>query len=162
LVVACRPFISGRYWSYGPALEVAAASPTGYASWAIQAETTLGLTPGTIAANPAGDWAGNGVPNLIKYALGLSPRADSTGSLPAPVVSNGQLVLNYVRDLSKSDVNLRAEASSDLKNWYFAGQAGSLVSLSDSVESSAGSLENCRASVPIASSPVYLRLRATL
>jgi hypothetical protein len=72
---------------------------------------------GANVASPAGD----GVPNLIKYALGLDPFKAVTNSLVTPGTrqEGGQtyLTLRVNRAGSPPDVGFRAEVSSDLKTW---------------------------------------------
>ena len=73
---------------------------------------------GADTASPAGD----GVPNLIKYALGLDPYAPAAGSqLPTPsiVQVSGQnyLALAVSRTAQASDVTYAIEVSGDLLTW---------------------------------------------
>lgn len=68
-------------------------------------------------ANPTGD----GVSNLVKYALGLNPHLQaSSGDLPQSSVQYGYLYLNWFtsKPLSDlSDISCVVEVSSDLINW---------------------------------------------
>ncbi len=73
---------------------------------------------GADTASPAGD----GVPNLIKYALGLNPFAPATGSqLPVesilPVSGQNYLALTVNRTAQATDVTYIVEVSSDLVTW---------------------------------------------
>lgn len=66
--------------------------------------------------------AGDGVPNIMKYALGLGAMDAVTGALPVPVVVDGQpgqrhLGLEFSRNEFASDLLLELEVSSDLKTW---------------------------------------------
>jgi hypothetical protein len=67
------------------------------------------------AANPAGD----GVPNLVKYALGLDP--GQTASMPllnAIISSNGCFQTSFIRrDPPPPDILYRIETSEDLSSW---------------------------------------------
>jgi hypothetical protein len=65
------------------------------------------------AADPAGD----GLPNLIKYALGLSPWIAEANPL-VPVVMNGTVTLTYPHSRFATDVSLDVEWSPDLMSWY--------------------------------------------
>lgn len=69
--------------------------------------------PGT--ADPDGD----GVPLLLEYALGLSPKHPSAESLPDTRVAEGRVELIYYR--ARSDVTYVVEASTDLKQWSADG-----------------------------------------
>ena len=68
-------------------------------------------------ATPAGD----GISNLTKYALGLAPKVNGTGSLPttsfAAVGGSTYLTLTYNRSLSANDVSFVVEVSGDLQTW---------------------------------------------
>lgn len=78
---------------------------------------------GTVDANDplAGDGAtpaNDGVPNLIKYSLGLDPRLPATASgLPTVAVSNSAVSLSFNRMKNATDITYRVETSSDLANW---------------------------------------------
>jgi hypothetical protein len=69
----------------------------------------------------AGDFAdpnGNGLSNLLEYALGGNPLSGNLPPLPSVSVSGGQAVYSYVRPKSISDVDYTVEfSSSGLSNW---------------------------------------------
>jgi len=66
--------------------------------------------------------AGDGIPNLMKYALNLDPMASGIGGLP--VVSGtafgpyNYLTLSYTQVVLATDITYIPEVSSDLQNWY--------------------------------------------
>jgi hypothetical protein len=66
-------------------------------------------------ANPAGD----GIPNLTKYALGLDPtRAVSAPLFALTLDPSGYFALSYTRpDPPPSDVGYQVESSVDLMTW---------------------------------------------
>lgn len=64
-------------------------------------------------SNPAGD----GVVNLIKYALGISPTAASTTGLPVVSEVSGFLRIQFPRNPSATDVSYTVVASNDLSAW---------------------------------------------
>ncbi|MEQ1854099.1 MAG: Ig-like domain-containing protein, partial [Chthoniobacteraceae bacterium] len=64
-------------------------------------------------ANPAGD----GIPNLVKYALGLDPFSQGAGGLPELSVSAGVASLTYTRLKSAPDIACAVMWSADLVNW---------------------------------------------
>jgi hypothetical protein len=73
---------------------------------------------GADGASPAGD----GVPNLIKYALGLSPNTPATmAQLPSGSIETnagqGYLTLTVNRTANPPDVSLVVQVSGDLVNW---------------------------------------------
>jgi hypothetical protein len=66
-------------------------------------------------ADPAGDQ----VPNLLKYALGLNPNQPATQTQITPeLTTNGSFQILYARpDPPPVDVAYRLESSNDLSNW---------------------------------------------
>ncbi|MFO1487050.1 MAG: FAD-dependent oxidoreductase [Verrucomicrobiota bacterium] len=64
------------------------------------------------SATPAGD----GVPNLLKYALGLSPKVSQTSPLVAGT-ADGRFTLTYSRARAASDVRLNFLWSTNLSDW---------------------------------------------
>jgi hypothetical protein len=65
---------------------------------------------GANAASPAGD----GIPNLVKYALCLDPA--QWGGLPQPEIGNNRLKMSFQRDPARSDITITVEGTSDLVN----------------------------------------------
>jgi hypothetical protein len=65
------------------------------------------------AANPDGD----GLPNLLEYALGFSPKSANANPL-SPATTNGAFQITYPQSTTAVDVNLLAEWSPDLVNWF--------------------------------------------
>ena len=65
------------------------------------------------AANPDAD----GLPNLLEYALGLSPKTANANPL-SPASTNGTFQITYSQSTTAVDVNLLAEWSPDLANWF--------------------------------------------
>ncbi|MGI8604820.1 MAG: hypothetical protein ACR2OZ_17765 [Verrucomicrobiales bacterium] len=159
-IVAARPHISGRFWDWGPVTEVTAENTAGYLAWALNAEARCGLAEQTLSADPAGDCSGNGVPHILKYALGLNPASHSAESAPTAILDGERLVLKYARDLTKSDVAVSVECSSDLKNWFGPGDPASPDALTDTVLETSGHLQFREASVPRGGGSVYLRLKS--
>jgi len=71
---------------------------------------------GIIGAANAAD--NDGVANLIKFALGLTPGKDDVAGLPTAALSGTQLTLTYVPAVSATGATtIYAQSSSDLKNW---------------------------------------------
>ncbi len=63
------------------------------------------------SSNPAHD----GVPNLMKYALGMNPNTHSSIGLPINGFANGHLQLSFTRYVT--DVQYQVEVSDDLITW---------------------------------------------
>jgi hypothetical protein len=78
--------------------------------------TQLG-NPGIVGdtADPAGD----GIPNLLKYAFNLNPWVEGQPLLPQPVFAAGNLTLTF--PAPQADLAYIVEASADLVNWSTAG-----------------------------------------
>ncbi len=77
--------------------------------------------PGELAS-PEATPAGDGVPNLIKYALGIDPRSAGFHALPAAETGGGngepsRATLTAVVRTGDPDLEVAAEASVDLENW---------------------------------------------
>jgi beta-glucosidase-like glycosyl hydrolase len=65
-------------------------------------------------ANPAGD----GLVNLLKYALGIDPHQATAAGLPTPALSNGTyLSLTFTGLRSATDITYHVEVSGDLGAW---------------------------------------------
>jgi alpha-tubulin suppressor-like RCC1 family protein len=76
---------------------------------------------GANAASPAGD----GIPNLVKYALCLDPA--QWGGLPQPEIGNNRLKMSFQRDPARSDITITVEGTSDLVNAPWVPVATSLA-----------------------------------
>ncbi len=67
-------------------------------------------------ANPAGD----GISNLVKYALAMDPNSGATSPASSFSFVNGGWELNFKRNFLANDVTLTVEQSSDLIRWSSA------------------------------------------
>jgi hypothetical protein len=76
---------------------------------------------GANSASPAGD----GIPNLVKYALCLDPA--QWGGLPQPEISNNRLKMSFQRDPARSDITITVEGTSDLAKAPWVPVATSLA-----------------------------------
>jgi hypothetical protein len=76
---------------------------------------------GANSASPAGD----GIPNLVKYALCLDPA--QWGGLPQPEIANNRLKMSFQRDPARSDITITVEGTSDLVNAPWVPVATSLA-----------------------------------
>ena len=86
---------------------------TPYQSWAAD----NGLDPATLGA-PTADPAGDGVPNLLKFALGGDPGTPGSTPLPVLVRDGAALVFGYdVKTAALADYLVVPEYSADLASW---------------------------------------------
>ena len=83
-------------------------------------------------SGPGATPAGDGIANLLKYALGLDPKANGTAGLPTVAVTtnNGSryLTLTYTSLLAATDITRTVEVSSDLQTWSFGPNSTTPVS----------------------------------
>lgn len=107
-------------------------------------------------AEPAGD----GIPNLMKYALGLSPMTGATSGLPysstAAINGTNCLTFTYTKMDAATDITYHPEWSTDLSNWTNAG-------LTEVVLSDNGTSQQVQDSIPMSNSyPIFFHLRVTM
>ncbi len=125
--------VSGVIGSTG--LTVGAATtgpvPSTFGAWQSQVFTAAELNNLGISgpnATPAGD----GISNLLKYALHLAPKLNGTAGLPvvSSVSTGGQayLALTYTRLLTATDLTYTVETSGNLSAW--ASGSGSTAAVS--------------------------------
>jgi hypothetical protein len=93
---------------------------TPFAAWQSSTFTTAQLADPTISgatAEPAND----GIPNLLKYALGLNPFAEGNASLPVgSVVTTGSgnyLSITFPEVISATDITYTVQVSTDTQTW---------------------------------------------
>ncbi len=134
-----------------------------YAAWKTNYFTTTELTNSAVSgdtANPIGD----GIPNLMKYALALNPKVNSGSSgLPQRGLittnSNNYLTLTYRRNASAVDILYAVQASGALTDGAWSTNGVTTVSI---VDSNTFSLVTVRDGVPMNSTTCrFMRLRVT-
>ena len=129
-------------------------SATGFALWQSDHFTASELVDPAVSG-PNADPDGDGLPNLLEYALGLEPWGPGTTGLPTISLNAMNLVLTYTRPVSVTDVTYAVEVSTDLTTWTTVGVTHEFVS------SSAG-IETWRGLYPRGSLPrAFLRLTVT-
>lgn len=109
------------------------------------------------AANDA-DPDGDGVPNLIEYALGGDPQAPDRSILPVLSIKDDRLVLEVTRPVGLPDIIYTIEYSTDLVNWQSGEEH---VTLADPVDNGDGTEALTARSVATVSAEVrgFLRLK---
>jgi pectate lyase len=99
---------------------------TGFSSWQATNFTPAQLADPNISgpdATPAGD----GVPNFLKYALGLAPFVPAQQPLVGFQFLNGEGVLSYDRPANVTDATYEVDVSTNLLTWTTNGVTLSLV-----------------------------------
>ena len=87
--------------------------PSGDASLREGSSGNSGIAADTFAA------AGDGLANIVKYALGLDPRVPAApGEAPVAEATNGILSITFRRARDAAGVTLRVEGASDLTNGW--------------------------------------------
>jgi hypothetical protein len=114
------------------------------------------FSPGDPKAGPGADASGDGLANAVKYALGLNPLTNNTGSdhLPQIKLVGDNAEVTYRRSTEAPDVICALESSQDLETWTpMADESGGIE----------GTTETRVYSTPIDdASALYLRLRVTM
>ena len=124
--------------------------PTGFYSTAISAQIPAIYS----ILDPTGDPDGDGVSNLLEYALHLDPLVPDAAGLPQLSRSSGNVSLTYTRANQATDLRYTVEQSSDLVNW-------SAVTTQDRIVSNQRLTQVIEATVPASGETLFLRLRVT-
>ncbi len=129
---------------------------TGYAGFRA-AQFTVSEQANDAISGPAADPDGDGLNNLLEYALGLAPKtADASAALPVVTTTANDWVFTYTRPVSRSDLVYAVHASTNLTTWGPTNVTHSFVS-------SDGTRETWRGTYPLAlGSNVFFRLHVTL
>jgi len=90
-----------------------------YTSWASQYFTSAELAD-ALVSGPGADASGDGIANLIKYALGLNPKLKSRSGLPAISIDGDAFTLKFQRLKKAADLTLSVEVSTELSTWTAA------------------------------------------
>ncbi len=114
-----------------------------------------------LSATPAGD----GIPNLLKYALNLVPKASGNSGLPTQakitIGSASYLVLAYSQLRYATDVTYACQVSNDLQTWNSGTPYTTLVSATNNADGVTETVTT-RELTPInASSQQFMRLMVT-
>jgi autotransporter-associated beta strand protein len=128
-------------------------SPASFDTWQL-ANITPAQISNPLISSPNATPAGDGISNLMKYALGLPAMAPSTTGITIRR-TGGQLTLIYQRPAQRPDLTYLVEATSDLPSgsWSSNGVTHLRVETGDP--------ETWEASIDISGSKGFLRLKVT-
>jgi hypothetical protein len=98
--------------SFGGRTDLGADEHTPMDDWRMSKFTNTELLRPAISGNLATP-AGDGIVNLLKYALVLEPKSNSPALLPAPQVLDGLLTLTYNRAVTATDVTCSVESAAE-------------------------------------------------
>ena len=138
-----------------PASVTPVVPPAVFSHWAAANFSVAELSDSTISG-PQADPAGDGVTNLMKYALGLDPHVPSVVNL-SPKIIGTHLTLTYRCLTNPTDLHYVPQASSDLVNW-------TAVTPSVIVPDTGIGMETVQATYPAATPsglPEFMRLEIT-
>lgn len=105
------------------------------------------------ASGPQADPDGDGLPNLMEYALALEPKIADVAGLPVASIAAANWIFTYTRPVDRTDLIYVVEVSTDLATWSAAGVAHERIAAT-------GGTETWRASHPLAGTPaLFFRLK---
>ena len=123
--------------------------------WRIE---NFGANANTPAAADNGDWDGDGIQNLVEYALALDPKIADRTALPVTIITSGYLSISFVPNSTATDVNYIVESSTNLVEWGTAD-----VTTVKASDGNPPGLLTFRYRFPVSQSEqAFLRLRVTL
>lgn len=134
-----------------------------FALWQSQWFTPAQLANPAISGNSA-EPAGDGVPNLLKYAFNLDPLINGIAYLPATSVAaiggNHYLTLTYTQDMFASGITYVPQVSSDLVHWFSGAGYVAPVSATPNGD---GVTETVvvQCVTPMGATPQFIRLQVT-
>jgi len=111
----------------------------------------------TIAGNNA-DPDGDGIDNLMEYALGLDPNSSDAKTGIYSESTGSELSIIYPRNKDATDLNYIVEGSDDLNSF-----SGNQPAVTETILSTVGNIEMVKATVSLGNKTRYfLRLRVAL
>ena len=112
-------------------------SPTPYSTWQSKYFTSAQLANAAVSGNAA-DPDGDGIPNLLEYALNLSPTTPSVAGLPTvgqTVVSGSSyLTLAFTKVIADTDITYVPQVSGGLAAWNSGASYVATVSTTNNAD----------------------------
>ena len=145
---------NGTYAAATPVTRTFNVTPD-FASWqlGIFSPTELGQLS---VSGPNAVYGQDGLPNLVKYALGLDPKTNITTGLPTLTKDATNWIYTYTRPTGgQPDVTYTVEISTNLTTWTSAG-------VTQGTPSNSGGVDTIAATYPLASANnIFFRLNVT-
>ncbi|HNX33728.1 MAG TPA: M6 family metalloprotease domain-containing protein [Kiritimatiellia bacterium] len=148
-------------YGYGVCVDDVAvtASLSPYGTWQTNWFTSAEIAAGLITGD-SGDPDGDGIPNLLEYAMALNPRLIDTAGLPIGGVWSQYLSLSYRQNKQATDLVYEVEACTNLLDGLWSTNNVSETLRSDSNQ---WWQVTTRHSVPVTNAPArFMRLNVTL
>lgn len=106
-------------------------------------------------SGPNAIYSADGLPNLVKYALGLEPKQSTATGLPVVTAAASDWIFSYTRPSGVTDLSYDVEISTDMASWTTEGVTHELVA-------TAGENQTWRGRFPTnAASTIFFRLKVT-
>lgn len=136
--------------AFAPVVFARAASP--FETWQAARFSAAELA-NLAASGPQADPDGDGLANLVEYALALDPKSADAATLPAAGTTAANWIFTYSRPADRADLVYVVEVSTNLATWSATGVAHERIAAT-------GGTETWRASYPLAGTPVlFFRLK---
>jgi len=125
-----------------------------YRSWSARFFSPAELADPLVSAAEA-DASGDGVPNLVKYALGIDPAIRTRAGLPAVGTEGGFLTFSFQKLGNTTDLSLVVEISIDLISWSALTTEATVIDNGDGTENL-----TLRSDTPLSNEPrQFIRLK---
>ena len=143
---------------------VVSPTPTPYSIWQAKYFSMVELGETDVSGDDA-DPDGDGVPNLVEYALGMLPRTASVAGLPTvgatTVGTSEYLTLTYVQIVADTDITYVPQVSGDLATWESGANAVATVSTTTSMDGTTQTVTVRDLTAMTAAGARFMRLEVT-
>lgn len=133
-----------------------AEGPVGFSAWQEAHFSPEELEDESISG-PSADPVGDGIPNLLRYALGAEPRTPDPAALPSTAVEDDYLTLTFAAPADLTGVVSEVQTSGELAGWE-----SNAVLLRDEPGTDGETIYTYRDSVPMTgNNRRFMRLKVT-